>query len=394
MAGCGCDDRGWRRVLDRRRLLQSLGGAALAGLSFSSRAAYAQQATPQADARILIQQAPLGQLANGSFINPHVEIYGDVSFGRDCFIAGNTILNAAESLLISLGDANNCQDNAYLIASAVNLEFGSMVSIAHQAAIEDSVIGNFTFFGFRSRVRNCTIGEGTMVMHNTVVEGVTLPPNRITPNGATITSQADADALPELAHENDEFKHEVQEVNHQFATGYAALYAEQGRAAVEGVGPNPVTSFTPKSLEPRIGEGVRLGELVRVVGDVELGDRAQVGQRSSIRADEGTPIIIGRNARIGGRVTFHALKGTDLIVGDNATIGNECVLHGPLRAGSNLDCEDGSVLFRAIVEDNVTLRRGATVVGSDGNVILREGTIVPEGAVIENQEQADALPTR
>ena len=67
------------------------------------------------------------------------------------------------------------------------------------------------------------------------------------------------------------------------------------------------------------------------------------------------------------------------------------MLHGPLRVGNNLDCEDGAVLFRAIVEDNVTVREGATVVGE---VILREGTIVPERAVIETQEQADALPAR
>ena len=52
-------------------------------------------------------------------------------------------------------------------------------------------------------------------------------------------------------------------------------------------------AFTPESVEPRIGAGVRLGELVRIVGDVELGERSRVGQRTAIRADEGTPIIIG-----------------------------------------------------------------------------------------------------
>ena len=67
------------------------------------------------------------------------------------------------------------------------------------------------------------------------------------------------------------------------------------------------------------------------------------------------------------------------------------MLHGPLMAGNNLTCEDAVVLFRATVEDNVTLREGATVVG---DVVLREGTIVPEHAVIETQEQADALPRR
>ena len=49
------------------------------------------------------------------------------------------------------------------------------------------------------------------------------------------------------------------------------------------------------------------------------------------------------------------------------------------------------MLFRATVEDNVTLREGATVAG---DVVLREGTIVPERAVVETQDQADALPRR
>jgi carbon dioxide concentrating mechanism protein CcmM len=391
MAGCGCDDRRWRQALNRRQMLKTLGGTVILTGLVRPWAALAQEGTPVAAERIAVQQLPLGPLANGSFISPHVEIYGDVAFGHDCFVASNTILDAAESFVVSLGDENNCQDNAYLTASASNLFFGNMVSIAHQAAITNSEIGDFTFFGFRSRVRDCVVGEGTMVMHNTVVEGVVLPPNRITPSGVTITSQEEADALPELTAANDEFKHEVQHVNHEFATGYAALFSELGRAAVEGIGPNPVTSFNPAPVEPRIGADVRLGELVRIVGDVQLGDRSRVGQRTAIRADEGTPIVIGRNARIAGRVTFHALLGTSLIVGDNATIGDECVLHGPLRVGNNLICEDDCVLFRATVEDNVTLRERATVVG---DVVLREGTIVPEYAVIETQEQADALPTR
>ena len=67
------------------------------------------------------------------------------------------------------------------------------------------------------------------------------------------------------------------------------------------------------------------------------------------------------------------------------------MLQGLLKAGNNLTCEDEVVLFRATVEDNVTLREGATVAGE---VVLQEGTIVPERVVIETQEQADALPRR
>jgi carbon dioxide concentrating mechanism protein CcmM len=272
-----------------------------------------------------------------------------------------------------------------------HLQVGNHVSIAHQAVIENSVVGDFTFFGFRSRVRNSVIGPGCMVMHSTTVEGVTLPPGRITPAGATITTQEAANALPELGEPLEEFRSEVLSVNEEFAGAYSRFYHEAGAASLVGVGPNPPTSFNPHSVQPTLGDGVRLAEMVRIVGDVRLGDRCRVNQRTALRADEGTPIIIGRNARIGGRVTFHALLGTSVTVGNSAWIGDECVLHGPLQVGHNLVCEAGAVLFRAQVEDNVTIRSGATVIG---DILLREGTIVPEGAVIETQAQADALPTR
>lgn len=266
-----------------------------------------------------------------------------------------------------------------------------MVSIAHQAVIENSIVGDFTFFGFRSRTRNSEIGEGAMIMHNTTVENVVIPPNRITPLGVRITTQDEADALPEVTEANDEFKHEVQEVNIAFVEGYTALFEQVGRDGVEGIGPNPVTDFNPVSVSPQIGDGANLAELVRITGDVRLGEGSAVGQRSAIRADEGTPIVIGRRARIQSRVTFHALKGTSVEVGDNARIGDGNVIHGPVSIGDNFVAEDDCVVFQATVENNVTVRSGATVAG---NFVLREGTIVPEGAVVTNQDEADALPVR
>jgi len=103
---------------------------------------------------------------------------------------------AAEGLIVSLGVENNVQDNVYLLANDTDLRFENMVSVAHQAVIENSTVGDFTFFGFRGRTRNAVIEEGAMIMHNTTVEYVTIPADRITPMGARITTQEQADALP------------------------------------------------------------------------------------------------------------------------------------------------------------------------------------------------------
>ena len=170
---CGCDEFRWRRLVTRRHHFK--GGAGLAALGLhlpaSRFTALAQEATPGGDHDrvVLVQGQHPSPVINGSYVSPLVEIYGDVEIGQRSFIAGNTLLYAAEGVRIHLGHENNCQDNAYLLARETNLAFGDMVSIAHQAVIESSTIGDFTFFGFRSRTRNCEVGEGAMIMHNTTV---------------------------------------------------------------------------------------------------------------------------------------------------------------------------------------------------------------------------------
>jgi hypothetical protein len=43
------------------------------------------------------------------------------------------------------------------------------------------------------------------------------------------------------------------------------------------------------------------------------------------------------------------------------------------------------------MKNNVTIRFGATIAGE---FVLREGTIIPEGVVVTNKDEADALPIR
>ena len=149
-----------------------------------------------------------------------------------------------------------------------------------------------------------------------------------------------------------------------------------------GVGPNPETSFNPEQVEPQIGEQTEIGEFVRIVGDARVGENSQIGQRTAIRADEGTPMIIGARANIDDRATFHALKGTDIRIGDDV------VLHGPLEMGDAISMED----------DAVEIGEGALVVGpapeeEGGELPLRipEGTNIPAGAVITSTEDLEAL---
>lgn len=335
---------------------------------------------------------------NSSFISPLVDLYGDVSIGKKSFVSGNTILSAEPGTRICLGNETNLQDNIRFIATrnapAPASECGpksssakNRVSIAHQAVIKNSKIGNFTFVGFNSRITNSTLEDGAFVLHGATVTGVTIPENRIVPIGAVITKQAQANALEEKTEANSEFQEEVLEVNEEFAEHYSELYQESGFASVTGVSPAPKTSWNPNPVAPKLGKNVRLEEFVRIVGDVRLGDNSLVGERTSIRADEGSPIIIGNNAEIEDRVTFHALKGTNIKIGNNLDTDDNIVFHGPLEVGNNLTIADDAVLFRSKVGNRVTIGTGAVVVG----VTLRDGVNVPDKAVITTQAQADKL---
>lgn len=94
-------------------------------------------------------------------------------------------------------------------------------------------------------------------------------------------------------------------------------------------------------------------------------------------------------AWIESRTTFHALKGTSVSVGENARIGDGNVIHGPVTIDDNFTSEDDVIVFQATVENNVTVRQGALIVG---DFVVHEGSLVPELSVITSQELADALP--
>jgi len=188
-----------------------------------------------------------------------------------------------------------------------------------------------------------------------------------------------------------DFQREVLEVNREFSEGYAELYRRRGYRAVVGVGPSPRTSFNP-GRRPTIGRGLQREPFARIVGDVRLGAGSAVGRRTSIRADEGSPVVIGAGAQIEDRVTFHALSGERIDIGSGLDTDDNVVFHGPLRVGDRLTIADDAIVFLAVVGDDVTIGDRAVVVGpADDPIDLPDGAQVPAGAVITTQAQADAL---
>jgi carbonic anhydrase/acetyltransferase-like protein (isoleucine patch superfamily) len=324
-----------------------------------------------------------------------------VRVGSGVFIVGNTIVRADPGRRVCVGHRTNLQDNIVLAAlrgrpairrgpcGRRSTGTGARTSMAHQAEITNSRIGDFAFIGFRARISSSVVEDGAFVLHGATIRNVRIPRDRLVAVGQSITTQAQANRLPRKAEAQREFQLEVLEVNREFAERYQELYREEGFDSVAGVSRSPRTTFNA-GREPTIGERFSREPFARIVGDVRLGDDVEVGRRSSIRADEGAPIVVGDGAEIEDRVTFHALRGTSIRIGRNLDTDDNVVLHGPLVVGDDLTIEDDAVLFRANVGDGVTIRDSALVVGpADDPIELRDGVTVPASAVVTTQ--ADAL---
>lgn len=326
-----------------------------------------------------------------SYVAPLVEHFGDVEIGARSFVASNTILRASPEHKVLIGNETNAQDNIIVRALKESSTIGDRTSLAHHAIIRDSEIGDFAFVGFNAEITNSTLENGAFVLHGATIENVTIPENRLVGVGEEITTQEQADALPEAEPATEEFREGVLDVNAEFAEGYIELYETEGYETVVNVtSPNPATSFNEQT-EPQVSEPFEIQEFVRIVGDVRIGPNSQIGQRTAIRADEGSPIVIGANADLDDRVTFHALEETDIQVGDDLTSDDDVVFHGPLEMGNGISAEDRSVVFRTIVEDDVQIGEDVVIAGpalEEGEELsftVPAGGVIPDGSIITDE---------
>jgi carbon dioxide concentrating mechanism protein CcmM len=342
---------------------------------------------------------PATPVFGSTYVSPLTEIYGDVFIGQESFVAMNSVFRAApeEGVTIEFGDRSNVQDSVIVRALEEPVIIGDESSLTHHVTVRDSEIGDRVFVGYNAEVRNSRVGEGTFIYHGALVDGVEIPENSFVGPGEEVTDQSAADALPKVEDvDMDKYydRKEHLDINKEFAKAYIELYEEQDYGALLDIGPNPKTSFNPEQVEPRVDETVELGEFERIVGDVEIGELSKLAPRTVIRADEGTPIVIGRGAIIRDRATFHALKDTDVQIGEYLVTGDDVVLHGPLEMGNNNVVADGAVVFRAKVGNNVQIGEGAVVAGPAGKGLTLEipdDAIIPADAVVTSEEDLEAL---
>lgn len=177
----------------------------------------------------MIKSNPSGdypQIHKDAFIDESAVIVGKVSIGKNVFIAPGAVIRADEpgSSIIIKADCN-VQDRVVIHAlSKSRVIINKETSLSHGCIVHGlSEIGKKCFIGFGSVVFRARLGNGVVVKHLAVVEGIEIPQNRSVESHKTITNQEDLKDLGFVNKEMKAFTRRVVKANLKLVRGYKHL---------------------------------------------------------------------------------------------------------------------------------------------------------------------------
>lgn len=167
-----------------------------------------------------------------AYVHAFSNIIGDVRIGENVMIAPSTSIRADEGHPFFIGNGTNIQDGVVMHGleegrvtgddgDSYSIWVGSRSSLTHMALIHGpAYVGDDCFIGFRSTVFNARVGNGSVVMMHALVQDVEIPPGKYVPSGAIITSQHQADRLPNVLEADVKFASHIIHVNDALRSGY------------------------------------------------------------------------------------------------------------------------------------------------------------------------------
>jgi carbonic anhydrase/acetyltransferase-like protein (isoleucine patch superfamily) len=178
-----------------------------------------------------------------AFIDPQASVIGNVTIGASVMVSPMASIRSDEGMPIFVGNRSNVQDGVVLHAlETIDEEgepveknlvevggekyavyIGENVSLAHQSQVHGPAsVGSDTFIGMQAFVFKSKIGNNCVLEPTSAAIGVTIPDGRYIPAGTVVTSQAEADKLPEVT-DDYAYRHTneaVVYVNVHLAEGY------------------------------------------------------------------------------------------------------------------------------------------------------------------------------
>lgn len=215
-----------------------------------------------------------------AFVHSFSNIIGDVHIGANVIVAPGTSIRADEGTPFYIGENTNLQDGVVIHGldkgrvigddqKEYSVWIGSNASITHMALIHGpAYVGENCLIGFRSTVFNARVGAGCIVMLHALIQDVEIPPGKYVPSGAIITNQQQADRLPDVQSQDQQFAHHVIGINQSLRTGYLCAQDSKCIGNVRKSQANSYTSNDVKGLERSLevssnGLGAETTEQVR-----------------------------------------------------------------------------------------------------------------------------------
>ncbi|BAY32123.1 ribulose bisphosphate carboxylase small chain [Nostoc carneum NIES-2107] len=170
-----------------------------------------------------------------TFVHSFSKVIGDVRIGANVIVAPGTSIRADEGTPFFIGENTNIQDGVVIHGleqgrvigddqEEYSVWIGKNASITHMALIHGpAYVGDNSFIGFRSTVFNARVGAGCIVMMHALIQDVEIPPGKYVPSGAIITTQQQADRLPDVQSQDQEFTHHVVGINQALRAGYLCV---------------------------------------------------------------------------------------------------------------------------------------------------------------------------
>lgn len=165
-------------------------------------------------------------------IHSFSQITGAVTIAANVLIAPGTSIRAAEGSPFHIGAGSRVQDGVVIHGLEqgrvvgddqvpYSVWIGKNTSITHMALVHGpAYIGDDCFIGFRSTVFNARIGNGCIIMMHTLIQDVEIPAGKFVPSGAMITSQQQADRLPDVQEADRQFVAYMIGMNRALRAGY------------------------------------------------------------------------------------------------------------------------------------------------------------------------------
>ncbi|MEO1590050.1 MAG: ribulose bisphosphate carboxylase small subunit [Cyanobacteria bacterium J06632_22] len=197
-----------------------------------------------------------------AYIHPFSQVTGNVHVGKGVLIAPGTSIRADEGAPFYLSDNCSIQDGVIIHGqphgrvlgddgAPYSVWVGQNAAVTHLALIHGPVyLGGDCFIGFRSTILNARLGAGCVVMMHALVQDVELAPGKFVPSGAVITTQAQADQLPDVRQADTAL---VQEIRGADGALRSAVAAESRTYAAGASGQFVSSHSAAQSKSPKSG---------------------------------------------------------------------------------------------------------------------------------------------